>query len=102
MLKKILISALIAIGLVSGSVVRGQNTGGDKGQRQTANGRRGRRRRTESASFTHGKQRRGRRRGTLIRKAGGEQERPLNPQPLPPGKHSRRRRHHRRHRRHPS
>jgi hypothetical protein len=80
MLKKILISALIAIGLVSGSVARGQNTGGDKGQHQTTN------------------EKRGRRRGTLIRKAGGEQERPLNPQPLPPGKHARRRRHRRRHR----
>jgi hypothetical protein len=99
MLKKILISALIAIGLVSGSVVRGQNMGGDKGQHQTTNKKRGRRRRpTTFASFTHVKQRRGRRRGTLIRKAGGEQERTLNPQPLPPGKHARRRRHRRRHR----
>ena len=98
MLKKILISALIAIGLVSGSVVRGQNTGGDKGQHQTANEKRGRRRPTTFTSFTHVKQRRGRRRGTLIRKAGGEQERPLNPQPLPPGKHARRRRHRRRRR----
>ena len=75
MLKKILISALIAIGLVSGSVVRGQNTGGDKGQHQTTNEKRGRRRPTTFTSFTHVKQKRGRRRGTLIRKAGGEQER---------------------------
>jgi hypothetical protein len=101
MLKKILIGALIAIGLVSGSVVRGQNTGGDKGQRRTTNEKHGRRRPTEFTSFTHIKQKRGRRRGTLIRKAGGEQERPLNPQPLPPGRHARRRGH-RRHRRHPS
>ena len=87
MLNKILIGALIAIGLVSGSIVRGENTSGNSGQRKTTT--------TEK---------RGRGRG--FRKKGGEQERPrqttatakgLNPQPLPPGIYSRRRGHRRRH-----
>jgi hypothetical protein len=89
MLKKVLISALIAIGLVSGPAVRGETTSGDMGQRKT--------------------EKHGRRRG--LRKKGGEQERPLkttatrrglNPQPLPPGIYSRRQGHRRRHRRHPN
>lgn len=84
MLKKILIGALIAIGLVSGSMVRAESTSRDLGQRKTEK---------------HG-------RGRGFRKKGGEQERPrktmttrkgLNPQPLPPGIYSRRRRHRRRH-----
>ena len=91
MLKKILIGALIAIGLLSGSIVRGESTSADAGQRKT----------TET-------EKRGRGRG--FRKKGGEQERPrkttagrgLNPQPLPPGIYSRRRGHRRRHRRHPN
>jgi len=91
MLKKILISALIAIGLLSGSIVRGESTSGDSGQRSTM-----------------ATEKRGRGRG--FKKKGGEQERPrttatrkgLNPQPLPPGIYSRRRGHRRRHRRHPN
>jgi hypothetical protein len=68
MLKKILISALIAIGLVSGSIVRADTTSRDLGQRKTEK---------------HG-------RGRGFRKKGGEQERPrktmattkgLNPHP---------------------
>jgi len=87
MLKKILISALIAIGLLSGSIVRGESTGGNSVQRKT------------------------RSRGKGFKKKGGEQERPLkttanrkglNPQPLPPGIYSRRQGHRRRHRRHPN
>ena len=87
MLRKILISALIAIGLLSGSIVRGENSGGNSVQRKT-----------------HGH-------GKGFRKKGGEQERQLkttanrkglNPQPLPPGIYSRRRGHRRRHRRHPN
>jgi hypothetical protein len=79
MLKKILISVLIAIGLVSGSIARADSTS----------------RKTEKH-----------RRGTGFRKKGGEQERPrnttgtrrgLNPQPLPPGIYSRRPGHRRRH-----
>jgi hypothetical protein len=83
MLKKILISALIAIGLLSGSIVRGESASGNSVQHKTGG------------------------RGRGFRKKGGEQERPrkttsttsgLNPQPLPPGKiYSRRRRHRRRH-----
>jgi len=82
MLKKILISALIAIGLVGGFIVRGESASGNSVQRKT----------------------RGHGRG--FRKKGGEQERPrktmetrsgLNPQPLPPGIYSRRRGHRRRH-----
>jgi len=88
MLKKILISALIAIGLLSGSVVRAESTNRDLGQRRAQK---------------HG-------RGRGFRKKGGEQERPrttatrkgLNPQPLPPGIYSRRQGHRRRHRRHPN
>jgi Ni/Co efflux regulator RcnB len=81
---KILVSALIAIALVSGSMVRAERTSGNSGQRKTEKHR-------------HGKG---------FRKKGGEQERPrnatgtskgLNPQPLPPGIYSRRRRHRRRH-----
>jgi len=90
MLKKILISALIAIGLLSGSIVPGESARGDSGQRKP----------TET-------EKRGRGRG--FRKKGGEQERPttasrraLNPQPLPPGIYFRRRGHRRRHRRHPN
>lgn len=84
MLKKILISALIGIGLVSGPMVRAESTSSDMGQRKTER---------------HG-------RGRGFRKKGGEQERPrkttsatsgLNPQPLPPGKIYSRRRRHRRH-----
>ena len=88
MLKKILVSALIAIGLVSSSIVRAESASRDRGQRKTEK---------------HG-------RGRGFRKKGGEQERPpktpsntsgLNPQPLPPGKiYSRRQGHRRRHRRH--
>lgn len=88
MLKKILISAVIAIGLVSGSIVRAESTSRDLGQRKTDKHR-------------HGKG---------FRKKGGEQERPrqtastrsgLNPQPLPPGKiYSRRQGQRRRHRKH--
>jgi len=89
MLKQILIIALIAIGLVGGSMVRAESTSGDMGQRKTEK---------------HG-------RGRGFRKKGGEQERPrkttatrsgLNPQPLPPGIYSRRQGHRRRHRRHPN
>lgn len=84
MLKKILISALVAIVLLSGSMVRAESPSRDLGQRKT--GRHGR--------------------GRGFRKKGGEQERPrtttsttsgLNPQPLPPGKIYSRRRRHRRH-----
>ena len=86
MLKKILISALIAIGLLSGSIVHGESSGGNSVQRKTPG------------------------RGKGFRKKGGEQERPrttatrkgLNPQPLPPGIYSRRQGHRRRHRRHPN
>ena len=86
MLRKILISALIAIGLLSGSIVRGESSGGNSVQRKT------------------------RGHGEGFRKKGGEQERPrttanrkgLNPQPLPPGIYSRRQGHRRRHRRHPN
>jgi len=86
MLKKILISALMAIGLLGGSVVRAESTSRDLGQRKTEK---------------HG-------RGRGFRKKGGEQERTtatrreLNPQPLPPGIYSRRQGHRRRHRRHPN
>jgi len=89
MLKEILISGLIAIGLLSGSIVRGKSTSGDMGQRKTEK---------------HGH-------GRGFRKKGGEQERSLkttanrkglNPQPLPPGIYSRRQGHRRRHRRHPN
>ena len=86
MLKKILISALIAIGLLSGSIVRGESTSGNSVQHKTRGG------------------------GEGFSKKGGEQERPrttanrkgLNPQPLPPGIYSRRQGHRRRHRRHPN
>jgi hypothetical protein len=87
MFKKILISGLIAIGLLSGAIVRGVIASGNSVQHKT----------------------RGRGRG--FRKKGGEQERPrktmepwsgLNPQPLPPGKYYRGRGHRRRHRRHPN
>lgn len=86
MLKKFLISALIAIGLISGSMVRAESTSGDI-------------RRGTTTTQKHG-------RGRRFRKKGGEQERPrqtmatrkgLNPQPLPPGIYSRRRGHRRRH-----
>ena len=86
MLKKILVSALIAIGLVSGSIVRAESTSGDMGRGKTTTQKHGR--------------------GRGFRKKGGEQERPrntmgtrkgLNPQPLPPGIYSRRRGHRRRH-----
>ena len=44
-LKKILISVLIAIGLLSGAIVRGESTSGDSGRRKTmATEKRGRRR----------------------------------------------------------
>jgi hypothetical protein len=85
MLKRILIGALIAIGLVIGSIVRAESTSGDMGTGKTTT------------------QKHGRRRG--FRKKGGEQERPrnttgtrkgLNPQPLPPGIYSGRRGHRRR------
>lgn len=85
MLKKILISALIAIGLVSGSIVRAESTSGAVGRGKT----------TQKHSGGRG-----------FRKKGGEQERPrnttgtrkgLNPQPLPPGIYSRRGGHRRRH-----
>jgi len=84
MLKKIVISALIAIALVSGSIMRAESTSGNSGQHKTGKHR-------------HGKG---------FRKKGGEQERPLNttgtrkglnPQPLPPGMYSGRRGHRGRH-----
>ena len=84
MLKKILLSALIAIGLVSGPIVRADSTSDNSGERKTEKHR-------------HGKG---------FRKKGGEQERPrktmattkgLNPQPLPPGIYSHRPGHRRRH-----
>jgi len=87
MLKKIVISAIIGIGLLSGSIVRGESATGNSVQRKT------------------------RGRGKGFRKKGGEQERSrkttetrsgLNPQPLPPGKYFRRRGTQQRHRRHPN
>jgi hypothetical protein len=58
MLKKILISALIAIGLVNSSIMRAESTSGDMG-------------RGETTTQKHG-------RGRGFRKKGGEQERPRN------------------------